>query len=133
MSDLRLQLSNDEGKFNKPYVDTVGKTTIGIGRNLTDVGVSDDEIELMLVNNIKRARSCCASLFPAYATFTQDKQDALANMAFNLGMTRLRGFQHMIDAVNAGDWQEAAIQAKSSHWYIQVGDRARRIVAALSA
>ena len=42
--DLVQQLTRDEGIRNKPYVDTVGKVTIGVGRNLSDVGLYPDEI-----------------------------------------------------------------------------------------
>ena len=31
----------NEGLRSKPYVDTVGKVTIGVGRNLTDRGLSE--------------------------------------------------------------------------------------------
>ena len=47
MTDLltaaRAELIADEGLRLKPYTDTVGKITIGIGRNLTDVGISKEE------------------------------------------------------------------------------------------
>lgn len=46
MAMLLSELSRDEGRRLKPYLDTVGKTTIGVGRNLTDVGISEDECDL---------------------------------------------------------------------------------------
>ena len=46
------QLRLHEGVEHKPYVDTVGKTTIGVGRNLDDVGLTDDEIDYLLDNDI---------------------------------------------------------------------------------
>ena len=49
---LRSQLERHEGLRLKPYRDTVGKLTVGYGRNLEDVGISRDEADFMLDNDI---------------------------------------------------------------------------------
>ena len=38
-----------------PYMDSVGKCTIGVGRNLTDRGLSVDEVELLFEIDFKLA------------------------------------------------------------------------------
>lgn len=126
--NLREQLKRDEGVRSKPYRDSVGAWTAGVGRNLDAVLFSNDEIELMLTNDINRALAACHALFPKFDELPQDKQDALANMAFNLGQHRLSGFKNMIAAVNRNDWTGAARAAIQSLWYKQVGDRSKRIV-----
>lgn len=131
MTTLSTQLRIDEGIRPKVYLDSKGIPTIGVGRNLRDVGLFPDEIELLLQNDIKRAQAACRAIFDNYSTLPQDKADALANMAFNLGQTRLSGFKKMIAAVEIRNWPEAAAQAKDSDWYKQVGDRAVRICAIL--
>ena len=45
--DIYEQLIRDEGLRLFPYTDTVGKLTIGVGRNLTDAGISADEAEVL--------------------------------------------------------------------------------------
>ncbi len=131
MNALESQLKIDEGYRNKVYLDSKGIPTIGVGRNLRDVGLFPDEIEMLLQNDIKRAQAACRAIFDNYATLPQDKADALANLAFNVGQKRLSGFKKMIAAVNDGDWVTAAHEATNSLWYKQVGDRAKRIVATL--
>jgi lysozyme len=133
MNNLESQLRIDEGYRNKVYLDSKGIPTIGVGRNLRDVGLSPDEIDLLLQNDIKRAQGACRAIFDNYDTLPQDKQDALANMAFNLGQTRLSGFKKMIAAVEKRDWKEAAAEAEDSDWYEQVGQRAVRICAILGS
>lgn len=49
---LREQLERHEGLRLKPYKDTVGKLTIGIGRNLDDKGISRKEAFALLDNDI---------------------------------------------------------------------------------
>ena len=52
---LRSELRRDEGVRLKPYRDTVGKITIGVGRNLTDVGITPDEADVLLDHDIAAA------------------------------------------------------------------------------
>ena len=49
---LIKELTRDEGMRLMPYRDTVGKLTIGVGRNLDDVGISLDEANMLLTNGI---------------------------------------------------------------------------------
>ena len=60
------------------------------------------------------------------------RAEALTNMAFNLGKTKLLKFRKMNAAIGRNDWLEAAYQAQESTWYKQVGKRAQRIVRELS-
>jgi lysozyme len=60
------------------------------------------------------------------------RAEALCNMAFNLGKTKLMKFRKMNAAIGRNDWLEAAYQAQESAWYGQVGNRAKRIVKELS-
>jgi lysozyme len=120
-------LIRDEGKRLRIYVDTVGKVTGGVGRNLTDRGFREDEVALMLANDIAEATADLDSALPWWRTMTDNRQRALLNMRFNLGLPRLQGFKDMLKALQAGDYPEAAAQALASHWAAQVGDRSRRI------
>lgn len=120
------QLGIDEGNRPKPYKDTVGKLTIGIGRNLDDVGLSPNEIEFMARNDIERAAGILDRIISEWRTFTEPRQQALINMAFNLG-NRLAGFDQMLSALRMHDWEQAAHEAENSLWAKQVGDRAKRI------
>ena len=49
---LKLQLIKHEGLRLKPYRDSVGILSIGVGRNLDDVGISEDEAMVLLGNDI---------------------------------------------------------------------------------
>ena len=49
------ELTRDEGYRRRVYKDSVGIETIGIGRNLVDVGVTKEEAQYLLGNDIKAA------------------------------------------------------------------------------
>jgi len=117
-----------EGWRTHPYSDSVGKLTIGVGRNLTDRGLAADEIALLLANDLALARQDCLTLFgQSFRNATPVRQHALLSMAFNLGLPRLAGFRRMRRAILSGDWEQAAREAKDSRWARQVGGRSDEI------
>lgn len=120
-------LIRDEGLRLKPYRDTVGKLTIGIGRNLDDVGISSDEAELLAQNDIDSVMADLDRALPWWRQMDDVRQRALANMAFNLGISRLIGFKNTLAYLKAGDYEAAAVGALDSKWAKQVGVRADRI------
>ena len=120
-------LMRDEGLRLKPYRDTVGKLTIGFGRNLDDQGITEGEAETLLQNDIGRTLVELDRAFPWWIGLPEPVQRALGNMAFNLGLTRLRTFRLMLAGLERGDWEEAAKQALDSRWATQVRNRATRI------
>jgi len=122
-SDLR----RDEGTRVKPYKDTVGKLSIGVGRNLDDVGVRPDEIQLMLSNDVAGVVYDLDTRYPWWRKMTSARQNALANMCFNLGIVRLAGFKNMLAHLALGKYDQAADEALNSKWAGQVGERAQRI------
>jgi lysozyme len=124
---LIAQLRRHEGWRARPYRDSVGKLTIGCGRNLDDVGLSDDEIALLLSNDIARTRAGLDTHLPWWRSLSEARQRVLADMGFNLGIGRLMEFRLMLDAVQRGDFAAAASQMLASRWAGQVGDRATEL------
>lgn len=133
IAQLERELTLDEGKRNKVYKCTAGKNTIGIGRNLDDVGLSDDEIGYLLRNDINRV---CADLDRELSWWRQmsdARQRSLANMAFNLGIGGLLKFKNTLVAMRAGDYKGAAAGMRASLWAKQVGARAERLAKMMEA
>ncbi len=124
---VKTQLRADEGVRTNPYRDSVGKLSVGVGRNLDDVGLRADEIALMLDNDVRQAEGDARFLFPAFDSLSDNRKAALINMSFNMGRARLSAFHNMIEAVNHDDFAEAADQMLQSRWATQVGNRAQRL------
>ncbi len=125
---IKDELTLDEGRKKLPYVDTMGKISIGIGRNLTDNGLSDDEIDYLYNNDINRCKKELAE-HDFYFIQPPGVQDALLNMNFNLGISRLLEFKQMISALELLHYEAASYAALDSLWAKQVGDRAVRLAA----
>ena len=124
---LDAQLIVDEGDRNKPYVDSRGNVSIGIGRNLTGIGISDDEKALMYANDRARADATARALFPTFDALTDNRKAVVLNMAFNIGQATLSKFHATIEAVTSGDYDGAAEDMLASAWAGQVGARATRL------
>jgi lysozyme len=124
---LRAQLVIDEGVRAKPYRDSVGKVSIGRGRNLDDVGLRPDEIEYLFKNDFEQAIVDAKALFQSFDRLTPNRKSVLANMVFNLGRAKLAGFARLRAAVAAKDWAKAEEEMIDSLWALQVGKRADRL------
>ena len=122
--EVKKKITAHEGLVLKPYKDSVGKLTIGVGRNLDDNGIRPDEADLMLTNDIKSAELDIENNFNFYKDLSHIRQFVLIDMVFNLGISRLLGFKKMISALNLGDYRTAANEMLDSKWATQVGKRA---------
>jgi lysozyme len=130
---LREQVKTDEGLRLKPYVDTVGKITIGYGRNLSDVGISDAEAAALLDHDLETTVARLTLVHPDVLNLDPVRQIVLANMAFNMGVSALGTFHRMWDAIDRGNWTEASAAMLDSTWARQVGARATRLAAAMKS
>jgi len=120
---LRSQLERHEGLRLKVYQDTVGKATIGYGRNLDDVGITRVEADLLLASDIEKVERQLQTI-DEYLALDPVRQTVIANMAFNLGFYGLMQFKRMWAAIGREDYMEASKQMLSSKWARQVGTRA---------
>lgn len=119
-------LRRDEGWRARPYRDSVGKLTIGCGRNLDDKGLNDSEISVLLNNDIDEC-VCDLITFPWFPGLDPVRQRAITNMRFNLGPTKFREFKRTIAALARQDYEKAAEHMLASQWAVQVKGRARRL------
>lgn len=125
---LVKMLKRHEGYRRLPYEDSVGVLTIGVGRSL-EMGLSDDEVEYLLQNDIDRTIEELDRNFEWFADLNDARQDAMIDIGFNLGLTRLLKFEKALKAMAEGDFELAALEFLDSRWAIQVKGRAQELAA----
>ncbi len=123
---LEKMLMTEEGLRLKPYRCTAGKLTIGIGRNLDDVGISQDEAEYLLANDIRRLERALMGN-ATFNSLDDNRKTAIMNMAFQLGVNGCLSFRNMWSALASKDWRNAHDEALKSQWAKQTPARAKRV------
>jgi lysozyme len=112
-----------------PYKCTAGKTTIGVGRNIEDIGISKEESAYLLDNDLRRVEAELFRTFPWATNLDPVRHAVLMDMLFNLGLSRFIRFRKFLAAMERRDWPLAALEMEDSAWYRQVKSRARRLQA----
>ena len=119
-------IKKHEGLKLQMYKDSVGANTIGVGHNLDANGISFHVAEVILQEDINIAIVGLEHVFKdQWHTLPKPVQSVMIDMMFNLGYPRFSGFKKMIAAVKAGDWKEAAKEAKDSKWCEQLPTRCK--------
>ena len=131
LASLEDQLITHEGLELKPYQCTADKLTIGVGRNIEDRGITEDEARYLLKNDIKIVEDELLSKKPMVAELDAVRQRVLVDMGFNLGIPTLLKFQNMWLAIEQEDFIQASIEMMDSRWARQVGQRAHKLSEAM--
>ena len=122
-TDFENMLIRHEGMELKPYKCTAGKLTIGVGRNIEDMGITEDEAIYLLRNDVARFAAELAQAKPIVKSLDDVRYYVLLNMAFNLGVSRLLKFKKMWEAIEDQRYVDAALEMQDSRWCEQVGGR----------
>jgi lysozyme len=94
---------------------------------LDDVGISDDEAEMLLRNDIARAKQSLLEKLPWTANLDEPRRAVLINMTFNMGINTLLAFEQTLEYVRTGNYEAASVAMLDSKWAKQVGVRADRL------
>ncbi|MDE2015974.1 MAG: glycoside hydrolase family protein [Patescibacteria group bacterium] len=124
---LKDMLIRHEGLRNKPYADTRGFQTIGVGRNLDTVGITREEAEYLLENDIGRTQAACRDNFDWFENLTDNRKMAVIDMVFNMGLGKFFEFKKTIAYIEQGDFNAASEEMLNSAWSVQVGARAKEL------
>lgn len=124
-----------EGYRNYVYKCSKGYNSIGYGFNVDanplpgDIRVYLQKHGVILPEMAERLLDICVSsairacerLYPEFHTFSERRQLALLDLAYNMGETRLRKFTNTNHAINRGEWELAANGIKRSLYWTQLG------------
>ena len=125
-------LKRHEGEVKKngrhvAYMCPAGHWTIGIGRNIDPnggTGLSDEEVDMLLEGDILRVTKELSAEHPWFNSLDDARKNALIDISFNLGATRLRLFKKALAAMEVADYSLAADEFMDSRWAKQVRSRA---------
>ena len=136
MDKLLAMLKRHEGVETHAYECSEGKVTVGVGRNIDKeggIGLSDDEVDYLLQNDVERVIKELAAEYPWFSDLDDVRRDAMVDISFNLGATRLRLFKRALAAMEVGNYAEASTEFLDSKWARQVGGRALELTDMISS
>lgn len=122
-SDLVRQLRGDEDERPCVYRDSKGLLTIGVGRlvdkRVKGAGLRPDEIAYLLNNDIDDRIDQLTRRLPWFQNLDDARKGVLLNMAFQMGVEGLLGFEHTLSLVRDGKYDLAAHAMLMSKWATQ--------------
>jgi lysozyme len=129
LAKLIAELRRDEGVRYSVYKDTKGINTVGVGHNLQakplpagwSYPLNDTQVNSLLDDDLEDVFHDLGRNLPWWTDLNDVRQRVLANMAFNLGITRLLGFKNTLVAMRQGKYAAAADGMLNSAWASQVG------------
>jgi len=129
MEQLIEMLKRHEGVKSHVYKCSAGYESIGVGRNISKsgLGLSDDEVDYLLENDITRVIKELSSEYPWFSSLDDVRKDAIIDIGFNLGATRLRGFRRALAAMDAADYKTASLEFLDSKWSRDVKGRSTEL------
>ena len=142
-SQLKKEIIADEGMVKHIYKDHLGYPTFGVGHLILEsdpeygkpdkTEVSEERVLECLEKDLDTVLGDCKSLYKDFDDLPEEVQHIVANMMFNMGLTRMYKFKGMKAGVDSEDWNKAADEMVDSRWYRQVTNRAERLVKRMRA
>jgi lysozyme len=127
---LLEMLKRHEGVEHHIYRCSAGFWTLGAGRNVDPqggLGLSEDEVDYLLQNDIERVIKELSAEYRWFNSLDDVRKDAMIDISFNLGATRLRGFKRALAAMEVADYKMAAKEFLDSKWSRDVKGRATEL------
>ena len=124
---VKQDLIRHEGLRLTPYLCSSDKITVGVGRNLDDRGITENEAMYLLDNDIKLCQEELEASILYWSSLSDEVQNITLNLCFNMGISRLLKFKKMWSALNEGNMNEAADQLLDSRYASQVKGRATEL------
>lgn len=136
---MYAELRRDEDVRYKPYIDTRGINTVGVGHNLVasplptgwTYPLNDNQVNQLLNHDLQVVFAGLDLNIPWWRNLDEVRQRVVANMAFNLGIRGLMGFKNTLAAMQSKNYAAASAGMRNSAWFSQVGQRAVRLCSAM--
>ena len=138
------RLIRHEGIKLQPYKDDKGLWTIGVGRCIDknpfsaaelkavgdwEHGITQNAALMLLRNDMDKIMAALQKKLPFWKTLDGERQYALLDMAFQMGVGGLLKFKKMLAAMAVKNWKLAAAECLNSSYGKTYKTRAGRIAA----
>ena len=127
---LKKRIREHEGYRDRPYLDSLGKATIGFGHLITE----EDEFEegkqypkeqllKLFDKDFAKAEMGADQLVGHIQELHIEAKNIVTEMVFQLGTQGVRNFKNMISALEERNYQRASMEMLDSRWHAQTTNR----------
>ena len=124
LAKLIAELRRDEGVRYRPYNDTKGIPTVGVGYNLNakplpagwKYPLNDTQVNSLLDDDLEDVFHDLDRNLPWWTDLNDVRMRVVANLCFNMGINRLLGFKKALIAMRQGKFGIAADEMLDSKW-----------------
>lgn len=121
---VKKRLLDFEGMVLKPYHCSQNYLTIGVGRNLENNGITEEEALYLLENDINETIAKLDKQWEIWRTFPIAAQQVCIDLVFNMGINTFMSFRKTRAFMELGEWEKAGEELLNSKYKEQVGRRA---------
>tara|TARA_R100001460_G_scaffold97570_1_gene140169 strand:- start:285 stop:755 length:471 start_codon:yes stop_codon:yes gene_type:complete len=121
---IKETIRKHEGLMLFCYECSMAKTSIGYGRNLDDRGITKEEAEYLLDNDVDRVIENLDQYWPIWREFPVKAQAVCIDMTFQLGITGFMNFRRTRALMEMADFVGASEECLRSKWAEQTPSRA---------
>lgn len=115
-------IKSEEGFREKPYLDTLGVPTFGIGFTY----ITEEEADWILAKRLSEIETELRTKYRWYDNLNAVRQDVIISMVYQLGFGGIAKFKKFIAAMERKDYDTAAVEMLDSLWARQTPHRAKR-------
>lgn len=115
-------IKEEEGFREKPYLDTLGVPTFGIGFTY----ITEEEADWILNKRLSEIETELRVKYRWYDNLNNTRQDVMISMVYQLGFGGIAKFKKFIAAMERKDYDTAAVEMLDSLWARQTPNRAKR-------
>ena len=120
---VKEMLVRHEGVMCTLYECSADKTSIGVGRNLSDNGITEDEAMYLLENDIDRVIKNLDKHWAVWRSFPEKAQMVCIDLVFNIGINGFMNFRRTRALMEMGMWLEASEELLDSRYHVQLPNR----------
>ena len=131
---LKKRIKDHEGFIAKPYLDSLGKATIGYGHLITDEDnfengkeYSKNELIKLFDKDFAKAEMGSDQLVGHIQELHIEAKNIVTEMVFQLGTQGVRNFKNMISALEDRDYSRASAEMLDSKWNAQTPNRCQNL------
>ena len=127
---LKKRIREHEGYRDRPYLDSLGKATIGFGHRSSEEAEFEEgkqypkeQLLKLFDKDFAKAEMGADQLVGHIQELHIEAKNVITEMVFQLGTQGVRNFRNMISALETRDYQRASAEMLDSRWHAQTTNR----------